>query len=537
MTRTPPNRRVVTFYSFKGGVGRTMALANVAYRLANTHGLKVVVVDWDLEAPGLHRFFGLSREQIADARGLLDYFLEWREAKLRNDPSPPDVTGWIVPIPDGEHKPRFGEVSILLAGRPDADYETRLAGFHWAKFYEEDAGAVAVETLREQIVARADVVLIDSRTGFTDAGGICTIQLPDAVVLMTAPNEQSLDGIGQVARALAQSSISARAGRDRPRVWLSVSRVPYVEESELAERWFNKHPKWFNDGVESNYWLREDHPRGLRSFEVPHRARWGFDEQILAVDAREPLGIAYDLFAGTIVRWCRDEFPLVTSFDEPVKLRGDASEEILQAEISAAERRGDALGMADGLRALGTVLFEEGRTDEAIRSVEQALGILVARGAHSSRLGLLNTLVLFLRRSGRNNEAVVTGKRALGLAQELGSPAWEAAFAFLVAGAQKNSGYAAEAIKTMDIGSAAIARVQDPEMVVGLRRVGGSTWAGLGDMVRAIEEWRATMNLAAELGDGKHEAAAIAMLLKFASAMVPDAEALRGRLAELAIVP
>jgi cellulose biosynthesis protein BcsQ len=537
MTRTPPNRRVVTFYSFKGGVGRTMALANVAYRLANTHGLKVVVVDWDLEAPGLHRFFGLSREQIADARGLLDYFLEWREAKLRNDPSPPDVTGWIVPIPDGEHKPRFGEVSILLAGRPDADYETRLAGFHWAKFYEEDAGAVAVETLREQIVARADVVLIDSRTGFTDAGGICTIQLPDAVVLMTAPNEQSLDGIGQVARALAQSSISARAGRDRPRVWLSVSRVPYVEESELAERWFNKHPKWFNDGVESNYWLREDHPRGLRSFEVPHRARWGFDEQILAVDAREPLGIAYDLFAGTIVRWCRDEFPLVTSFDEPVKLRGDASEEILQAEISAAERRGDALGMADGLRALGTVLFEEGRTDEAIRSVEQALGILVARGAHSSRLGLLNTLVLFLRRSGRNNEAVVTGKRALGLAQELGSPAWEAAFAFLVAGAQKNSGYAAEAIKTMDIGFAAIARVQDPEMVVGLRRVGGSTWAGLGDMVRAIEEWRASMNLAADLGDGEHEAAAIAMLLKFASAMVPDAEALRGRLAELAIVP
>src|SRR5215468_7238933 len=49
VSMTPPDRRVITFYSYKGGVGRTMALANVAYRLANTHGLKVIAVDWDLE--------------------------------------------------------------------------------------------------------------------------------------------------------------------------------------------------------------------------------------------------------------------------------------------------------------------------------------------------------------------------------------------------------------------------------------------------------------------------------------------------------
>ena len=47
---------VVTFYSFKGGTGRTMALANVAWILAST-GMRVLAVDWDLEAPGLHRYF------------------------------------------------------------------------------------------------------------------------------------------------------------------------------------------------------------------------------------------------------------------------------------------------------------------------------------------------------------------------------------------------------------------------------------------------------------------------------------------------
>ena len=48
--------QVVTFYSYKGGTGRTMALANVAWILA-ANGREVLALDWDLESPGLHRFF------------------------------------------------------------------------------------------------------------------------------------------------------------------------------------------------------------------------------------------------------------------------------------------------------------------------------------------------------------------------------------------------------------------------------------------------------------------------------------------------
>lgn len=171
MTKTPPDRRVITFYSFKGGVGRTMAVANVAYRLANKHGLKVIAVDWDLEAPGLHRFFGISAKAAAKADGVLDYFTAWKEAKKRQDPAPPDVSEWILPIADEKHKPRFGQLSLLTAGRLDGTYDARLAGFHWQSFYADDAGGAAVETLREQLAGKADVVLIDSRTGLTDAGG------------------------------------------------------------------------------------------------------------------------------------------------------------------------------------------------------------------------------------------------------------------------------------------------------------------------------------------------------------------------------
>ena len=49
-----PLGRIITFYSYKGGTGRSMALANIAWLMASA-GRQVLVIDWDLEAPGLHR--------------------------------------------------------------------------------------------------------------------------------------------------------------------------------------------------------------------------------------------------------------------------------------------------------------------------------------------------------------------------------------------------------------------------------------------------------------------------------------------------
>ena len=48
--------QIYTFYSYKGGTGRTMALANVAVLLAKW-GYGVLIADWDLEAPGIEYFF------------------------------------------------------------------------------------------------------------------------------------------------------------------------------------------------------------------------------------------------------------------------------------------------------------------------------------------------------------------------------------------------------------------------------------------------------------------------------------------------
>lgn len=60
---------VVSFYSYKGGVGRTLALANVAAALAGW-GYRVLALDWDLEAPGLSHYFRTWVD--APAFGLVD---------------------------------------------------------------------------------------------------------------------------------------------------------------------------------------------------------------------------------------------------------------------------------------------------------------------------------------------------------------------------------------------------------------------------------------------------------------------------------
>jgi AAA domain len=75
MTTASSGGQIISFYSYKGGVGRSMVLANVAWILAS-NGKKVLTVDWDLEAPGLHHYFYpflVDRDLVA-SDGLIDCF-------------------------------------------------------------------------------------------------------------------------------------------------------------------------------------------------------------------------------------------------------------------------------------------------------------------------------------------------------------------------------------------------------------------------------------------------------------------------------
>ncbi|WP_158710408.1 ParA family protein, partial [Streptomyces sp. NRRL F-5126] len=81
---TRRNGRIVTFYSYKGGTGRTMALANTAWILASA-GHRVLAVDWDLDAPGLDRFFHpfLDEEKLRITPGVLELVSRFSESLVQ----------------------------------------------------------------------------------------------------------------------------------------------------------------------------------------------------------------------------------------------------------------------------------------------------------------------------------------------------------------------------------------------------------------------------------------------------------------------
>ena len=80
-----------TFYSFKGGVGRTLALVNVAIELAKD-GNNVALIDFDLEAPGLHEYPIFSARSHPQ-KGLLDLIRDYQECVIEGRPSYPDIEG------------------------------------------------------------------------------------------------------------------------------------------------------------------------------------------------------------------------------------------------------------------------------------------------------------------------------------------------------------------------------------------------------------------------------------------------------------
>ena len=206
---------VVTFYSFKGGVGRTLALLNVAYEIADS-GQRVLVVDFDLEAPAIRpdRWKQGANDDQTDqvGRGPSDPGVVEFVTRYLETMRVPPVNDYIVgATPEGCR----GHLAVMSAGALDGSYGQRLNAIDWGLLYAARDGYVMFEDVRAQWqAADFDYVLLDSRTGFTDVGGICTRHLPDAVVSLFRPDDQSLGGTAQMAEAIRAEVPTPRRADD-----------------------------------------------------------------------------------------------------------------------------------------------------------------------------------------------------------------------------------------------------------------------------------------------------------------------------------
>ncbi|MCL2935231.1 MAG: AAA family ATPase [Trichodesmium sp. MAG_R02] len=192
---------IVSFFSFKGGVGRTTTLVATALTLAR-HGHQVAVVDLDLESPGISTFFLPDTEESPP--GMIDYLLEkniqgknWKLKDHLEVVNEPKLLG------DEENI-----LPILSAGNVDKNYLEKLARLDCQNFLNvnnplQKTWSDMFKELNEA-AGKLDFILLDTRTGFHDLGGLAIAELSHAAVIFGTQSRQSWAGLTHVIRRLAK---------------------------------------------------------------------------------------------------------------------------------------------------------------------------------------------------------------------------------------------------------------------------------------------------------------------------------------------
>ncbi|MGK5034123.1 KGGVGR-motif variant AAA ATPase [Janthinobacterium sp. LB3P118] len=417
---------VVTFYSYKGGTGRTMALSNIAVLLARRENasVPVLMLDWDMEAPGLHHYF----EQHEERPGVLEFFEACRQQieriSLETVGARASGTGtgradaalaqrvldaidwqqYVVRVDQGS------PLYLMRAGRFDASYSERLAQMRWDQLF--DTCPALFRCFADTLARHFRYVLVDSRTGRTDSAGICTTLLPRKLVVVFTPNRQSLEGVD----ALVTRAIEYRRSHEDEQRPLLVYPLPSRIE--------------MGDGAQRAEWRRGDAHKGIAGFQPLFerllRTSYGLPQIALdsyfdEVQLQQTKTFAYGEQLAVRIDQGGDRFSLTRTFEAFLHwLTGgyfpwQSSREIaLLGAIGEARQallldpgRAVALPLARDLARLGELYRKDGRSAQALDAFRQSVEIRVRLlgEEHPDSLACKSGMARLLRQLGKLDEA------------------------------------------------------------------------------------------------------------------------------------
>jgi MinD-like ATPase involved in chromosome partitioning or flagellar assembly len=216
--------KVITFYSYKGGVGRTLAAANFAVYLAKL-GLKTVIVDFDLEAPGIDAKFGLPILP-EDQKGLLDYILAFQETNQER------VSIREIILPVSLDSIKGNSLWLIPAGQYlSKSYYQKLNRLNWELIFSDKRDGVSffqefLFHLEQDL--QTDFVIIDSRTGITEISSLCTQQLANEIIIMSSLSSESIRVTKHIKNLIENSEISRFLEKEVD-IKIVISRIPKPE--------------------------------------------------------------------------------------------------------------------------------------------------------------------------------------------------------------------------------------------------------------------------------------------------------------------
>jgi hypothetical protein len=342
-----------------------MALANVACVLSKkaAQGKEVLMVDWDLEAPGLHRFFP-SAERTKKDVGVVDVF----ETLGSPGPSLGSMRSILEDAPIRAAPSFFPNLFMMVAGRQDDKYASRVGNLRWQSVFNEHPDAF--ETFVSLLNQRFEYILIDTRTGVTDAGGICTALLPEKLVAVFTTNAQSLDG----ALVASKAAVNYRRQTNDPRPLVLYPLPSRVENSELKlkELWRRGDQQQQVTGFQPEfealfqeiYSLREcSLDRYFDEAEIQHMPAYAYGERVAVLeekaDERLSLSRSYRRFTELLVGDLQPWELGIRRFDIFIS--------------SVPEDSQIAQNLARALRDNGIWIWHEGSMDGSILAWDQSI--------------------------------------------------------------------------------------------------------------------------------------------------------------------
>jgi len=325
---------VTTFYSLRGGVGRSTSLAYTA-RILAAHRRKVVCVDMDLEAPALPVLLGCEAD-VQENQGVVDLLIALDQGTT------PDFAEHLLPVANADN------LFVVPAGRVSANYARKLRFINPAAWYREERNPLRLllDGLRNKLPFVPDAILLDARTGITDLSGPLLFDLADIAVVVFFPHPQAKRGTELLARSLLNTKIGRSISEDRsvaPELRFLISPIPTSKSKEVTERYERRPLEWIDEWLEDlNDRRQDDNLYPLVAEEITHFVRYREDVATSdQVEMDQDIWRAFEPVADWIERFIPSETELIIEAStKDLKMR--VLEE-LQFSVGTAEQQKDLI--------------------------------------------------------------------------------------------------------------------------------------------------------------------------------------------------
>lgn len=225
---------IATFYSLRGGVGRSTALAYSAHVLAS-RGKKVVCVDMDLEAPGVTSIFGKEKDVEVD-KGIVTILTDLDNGKNV------DITSHLIKVSTET------DLYCLPAGVPNAEYARKLKGLAFEGWYREEKNPLhqLINALKYDLPFQPDVILLDARTGISELNAPLLFDIADLSIIVFFPHPQAFEGTASLVKGLLSSKSGRIVNGQRltPEPRFIVSPIPSSKAPEVVQKYQHRALEW-----------------------------------------------------------------------------------------------------------------------------------------------------------------------------------------------------------------------------------------------------------------------------------------------------